>query len=168
MDEQNTSIEPTLTPEPTAPAVEQTAQTEATAEVTQAPPEPQTAQVPPNEPLADPVPEVTQSPSTQAPALPEPASQPLPMSAQAPVIVIQNRIKDFFAKAAAVIQERKRKKLDRILALFTKKTHITNDEVEKLLHVSDATATRYLSQLEKQGKIKQGAKTGKDVTYTKL
>ena len=30
------------------------------------------------------------------------------------------------------------------------KNKITNDEVEKLLHVSDATATRYLSALEKE------------------
>ena len=88
--------------------------------------------------------------------------------AQAPVIVVQNRIKDFFAKAAQAIQFRKQKKLTKIMTLFLKKTHITNDEVEKLLHVSDATATRYLSQLEKQGKIKQSAKTGKGVTYTKL
>ena len=44
---------------------------------------------------------------------------------------------------------------------------IGDDEVEKLLHVSDATATRYLSELEKEGKIKQVGKTGKAVTYIK-
>ncbi len=89
--------------------------------------------------------------------------------AQAPVIVIQqNRIKDFFAKAAQAIQFRKQKKLTKIMALFLKKNHITNDEVEKLLHVSDATATRYLSQLEKQGKLKQTGRTGKGVTYIKI
>ena len=179
MDEQNTSTEPVVTPtEPTTPAVEQTAQTEAVAEVTQATPETPTAQLPPNEPFADPASagggevtqsiggaEATQSPSTQAPAEPEPASMP----AQTPVIVIQqNRIKDFFAKAAQAIQFRKQKKLTKIMTLFLKKTHITNDEVEKLLHVSDATATRYLSQLEKQGKIKQSGKTGKGVTYIKI
>jgi predicted HTH transcriptional regulator len=52
--------------------------------------------------------------------------------------------------------------------LFAKQTNITNDEVEKYLHVSDATATRYLSILEKEGKIKQNGKTGKGVLYTKL
>ena len=35
-----------------------------------------------------------------------------------------------------------------------------NDEVEKFLYVSDATATRHLSQFEKKGKIKQNGKTG--------
>ena len=52
--------------------------------------------------------------------------------------------------------------------LFAKQTTITNNEVEKLLHVSDATATRYLSTLEKEGKIKQSGKTGKGVSYSKI
>ena len=45
---------------------------------------------------------------------------------------------------------------------------ITNDEVEKLLHVSDATATRYLQALEKENKIKQTGVTGKAVFYEKI
>ncbi len=59
----------------------------------------------------------------------------------------------FLTKARLVTQLRKQKKLAKIVGLLEKKNHITNDEVEKLLHVSGATATRYLSQLEKQGKI---------------
>jgi len=39
--------------------------------------------------------------------------------------------------------------------------------VENLLLVSDATATRYLDELEKEGKIKQVGKTGKGVFYEK-
>ena len=65
-------------------------------------------------------------------------------------------------------QEKKRKKIDAILDLFTEKQKITNDEVEKLLHVSDATATRYLETLEKEGKIKQVGKTGKHTHYKKI
>ena len=65
-------------------------------------------------------------------------------------------------------QEKKREKIDKILTLFSEKSQITNDEVEKLLHVSDATATRYLEQLEKEGKIKQVGKTGKGVMYEKI
>ena len=65
-------------------------------------------------------------------------------------------------------QEKKRKKIDAILDLFAKQTNLTNNEVEKLLHVSDATATRYLETLEKEGKIKQVGKTGKGVSYTKI
>ena len=64
--------------------------------------------------------------------------------------------------------EANEKKLDKIMTLFLKNSKITNDEVEKFLHVSDATATRYLSQLEKEGKIKQSGKTGKGVSYLKI
>jgi Fic family protein len=67
-----------------------------------------------------------------------------------------------------MIQFRKRKKLDKVMSLFLKHSKITNDEVEKFMHVSDATATRYLSQLEKEGKIKQTGKTGKSVFYSKI
>lgn len=44
---------------------------------------------------------------------------------------------------------------------------LTNDEVQKILRVSDATATRYLDELEKEGRIKQVGKTGSGVKYTK-
>lgn len=65
-------------------------------------------------------------------------------------------------------QEKKRKKIDEILNLFAERQTVNNDEVEKLLHVSDATATRYLETLEKEGKIKQIGKTGKSVRYEKI
>ncbi|MBU0999386.1 winged helix-turn-helix transcriptional regulator [Patescibacteria group bacterium] len=42
---------------------------------------------------------------------------------------------------------------------------ITNNDVEKLLGVSDATATRYLDELEKEGKIRQIGTTGQGVYY---
>ena len=45
---------------------------------------------------------------------------------------------------------------------------VTNDEVEKLLHVSDSTATRYLQALEKENKIKQTGSTGTGVFYEKI
>ena len=105
-------------------------------------PENQTAQIPVNEPF------------TPAPAQPQPTT-------------IVHTARDLLVKARATIQFRKTAKLEKIMATLQKKNHITNDEVEKLLHVSDATATRYLSALEKQGKIKQIGKTGKAVTYTK-
>ena len=43
-----------------------------------------------------------------------------------------------------------------------------NDEVEKLLHVSDATVARFLSQLEKENQIRQIGKTGHAVWYEKF
>ena len=75
---------------------------------------------------------------------------------------------ELLVMARNAIQFRKRKKLNKIMSLFLEKSKITNDEVEKLLHVSDATATRYLSQLEKEGKIKQSGKTGKGVSYSRI
>jgi len=44
---------------------------------------------------------------------------------------------------------------------------INNDSVQNLLGVSDATATRYLDELEKEGKIRQIGKIGKGVFYEK-
>ena len=81
--------------------------------------------------------------------------------------VFRNMMRELFAKAQTAIQVRKRKKLERIMASFEKKSSITNDEVEKLLHISDATATRYLEILKKENKIKQSGKTGKAVLYIK-
>jgi len=69
--------------------------------------------------------------------------------------------------AYATILLRREKKLMKILNLFAKQTEITNDEVEKLLHVSDATASRYLHELVKRGKVNQVGTTGRGVTYTK-
>ena len=105
-------------------------------------PEPETAQMGRNEPLGE--------------VKPEPKSQ------------TRNPVREILAKAQQVIQNKKRKKLESILNLFAKRTNITNDEVEKFLHVSDATATRYLSILEKENKIKQVGKTGKGVSYSRI
>ena len=114
-----------------------------------APTEPETAQIPESEPLA-------------------PAPQPsVPPATPAPATGVMHAARDLLVKARATIQFRKTAKLEKILTALQKKNHITNDEVEKLLHVSDATATRYLEALVKQGKIKKVGTTGKAVTYTK-
>jgi hypothetical protein len=73
--------------------------------------------------------------------------------------------RDYLLKAKEAISFRKKKKLDKILAEIGKKGTITNDEVEKLLHVSDKTAERYLSQLQKEQKIKTNGKKGKAREY---
>ena len=106
-----------------------------------------------------PAPEPPQA-ATSAPAIPAPASTSSPQATHA--------ARDLLVKARATIQDRKHKKLEKILEALTVKGKITNDEVEKLLHVSDATATRYLSALEKEGKIQQVGKTGKAVEYTRI
>ncbi len=45
---------------------------------------------------------------------------------------------------------------------------VTNDDIENLLGVSDATATRYLDELGKEGLIRQIGKTGRHVYYEKV
>ncbi|MDD4989598.1 MAG: hypothetical protein PHV42_04210 [Candidatus Pacebacteria bacterium] len=102
---------------------------------------------------------------------PESSPENEPNSAENPVasatVQTPNFLQELLQKANAVLRSRKRKKLDEVMTLFAKRTKITNDEVEKLLHVSDATATRYLSTLEREGKIVQAGKTGHSVFYTR-
>jgi|SRR3989344_1179276 len=45
---------------------------------------------------------------------------------------------------------------------------VTNDDIQKLLGVSDATATRYLETLEKEGLIRQVGGEGRGVYYEKI
>lgn len=50
-------------------------------------------------------------------------------------------------------QYKKEESKDKILELLKTKESIKNDDVEKLLGVSDSTATRYLDELEAEDKI---------------
>ena len=113
-------------------------------------PKPQTAQTPVNEPLEEP----ETSRKEQA--------KPVSVNSKSSLA------RQLLISARNAIQFRKRKKLDHVMSLFLQQSKITNDEVEKFLHVSDATATRYLSQLEKENKIKQVGKTGKGVSYSRI
>lgn len=117
--------------------------------------------------------EPTDEPKTEAESAPisEPAEAPEPKTAQTPPNEPNEKrsfARELLISARNAIQFRKRKKLDRVMSLFLQHSQITNDEVEKFLHVSDATATRYLSQLEKEGRIKQSGKTGKAVSYSRI
>ncbi len=56
---------------------------------------------------------------------------------------------------------------ERIMSLFSGQAKITNNDVEKELGVADATAERYLAELEKDGKIVQNGEAGRGVFYTK-
>ena len=123
----------------------------------------------------EPVPELVKEevkPEISEPVNPEQKQGPITESEQPKIIPViipsKNLARELLVKARSAIQSRKRKKLDKIMTLFAKQTKITNDEVEKFMHVSDATATRYLNTLEKENKIKQTGKTGKSVFYSKI
>ena len=62
-------------------------------------------------------------------------------------------VKSLLIKAQAKIQFNKQRKLEKLIQLARKKQIITNDDVQKLLYVSDATATRYLVKLVQQGRL---------------
>ncbi|MEK7227412.1 MAG: winged helix-turn-helix transcriptional regulator [Patescibacteria group bacterium] len=133
-------------------------------------PEPQPTEPTPTAQPVEPLePEPISEPEPIPEPTPEPVSvnpEPLPVILSGPLITKQDS-RSLLAKARDIIQFRKRKKLEKIMNLFLKKQSITNDEVEKLLHISDATATRYLDQLEREGKIqKQG--NGKYVSYVRI
>ena len=64
-------------------------------------------------------------------------------------------------------QNAKAEAKDKMLKLFNDKTEITNDDVQKLLSVSDATATNYLNELEQEGHITQIGQEGRGVKYTR-
>ena len=78
-----------------------------------------------------------------------------------------NFVQKLLIKARAKIQERKRKKLDKIMSLFETKTELSNSDVRKLLRTARRSAVRYLDILEKEQKITQIGNIGKGVRYTK-
>jgi predicted HTH transcriptional regulator len=61
--------------------------------------------------------------------------------------------------------KRKQENKQKILDFLQTNGKIANNDIEKLLKVSDATATRYLSELEKDQKIRQIGTTGNAVYY---
>jgi predicted HTH transcriptional regulator len=67
-------------------------------------------------------------------------------------------------KQAKEKEENKKKIMEFFDSVSDKR--ITNNDVEKLLGVSDATATRYLDELEKEGLARQAGEAGRSVYYT--
>jgi predicted HTH transcriptional regulator len=66
-----------------------------------------------------------------------------------------SRLRQLWQRFLESLKRRKVKRLEKILQLARKKGEITNDDVEKLLRVSDKTATRYLNELVREGKLKR-------------
>lgn len=89
----------------------------------------------------------------------QPVSAPAPLTPQAPQpqsLAQKDQtgfIRALLAKANAKLGLNRQKKLDNLMQLAQKKHTITNDDVQKLLRVSDATATRYLVKLVQQGRL---------------
>ena len=131
-------------------------------------PEPRLASESVSEPSASTT-ETTQAPEPAVESEPQPVLQPI--SAPEPQVVasvsLVSRARELLIKARGAIQFKKRKKLEKIMGLFLKKQSITNDDVQKLLYVSDATATRYLRQLETEGKVRRQGVPG-HASYSRI
>ena len=72
--------------------------------------------------------------------------------------------------ASALIEKQAKEKEEhkqKILEFANANDKITNNDIEKLLGVSDKTVQRYFNELEGEGKIKQTGETGRGVFYTK-
>ena len=63
--------------------------------------------------------------------------------------------------------KKKAENFEKIEKYIAGKDKFTNDDLEKLLGVSDTTIGRYLDELEHVGKIKQVGKAGRFVYYKK-
>lgn len=61
--------------------------------------------------------------------------------------------------------EAKKGALEKVFAEIQRKGTIRNDDVQALLGVSDATAERYLQELETERRIVQVGEAGKTVSY---
>lgn len=69
------------------------------------------------------------------------------------------------ARALSHGHTKREERLIRILEHVRTNTNVRNDEIAKLLHVSDRTATRYANILVVRGKLFRSGK-GRSVTYT--
>ena len=160
-------------PEP-AKSAEQPTQTEQTE--TPAPAEQKREETPAVEPPVEQMPPESPAPvdANLAAEPPSEIAEPLPTQQQPQVIekiIYQtppNFIQNLLIKARAKIQERKRKKLDKIMLLFELNSEISNSNIQNLLRTTKRSANRYLNILEKEGKITQVGKTGRGVKYVRI
>lgn len=67
--------------------------------------------------------------------------------------------------ANAISQQNKEEAKTKILSILSEQGEISNDMVEKIINVSDSTATRYLEELEQADKIVQIGREGQSVRY---
>lgn len=75
------------------------------------------------------------------------------------------------AEKASLIEkqaEEKRRNKEAILGLLETEGRLTNNHIEQMLGISDATATRYLEELEKGGFVRQVGTTGQHVYYERV
>lgn len=94
-----------------------------------------------------PLPETAEKAAVSSVATPATPATP----ATSAILPISARLGEAFE----ALRFRKKARLEKILQLAAKEGRIKNDDVEKLLKVSDSTAQRYLNQLVVQAKLRR-------------
>ncbi len=126
-------------------------------------------ETPVEEPKTEPASEIPETPQNPGPPKEETkqeekvSSSPEPESSKSPQ-PSQIDLDELRAKANKERQDRKQEHLSEVEKLAKSKP-INNDDVRELLHVSQSTATNYLEELTKQGKLKKSGKA-KATTYS--
>ena len=113
-------------------------------------------------PESEPAPERTSQPPISE-EVPAPLARDPGAAAGVPVSTVQPTttsssptvpaIADLPARGLAARRAREQAKLDKLLAFVREKGSVENDDVQKLLRISDATASRYVSKLVKNGSL---------------
>lgn len=78
---------------------------------------------------------------------------------------MRNKKASGIASHAQKQQTKKQSQKEKILQMIREKGKVTNDDIEKMLGVSDASVTNYLSELEREGNIEQIGERGRFVSY---
>lgn len=106
------------------------------------------------------------SPSSPPTAIPETIISPPPIAAPTPIPASsdQNIISRLLSNARAKIQARKQTRLAKIMTALNEKPS-SNKELCALIKKSRFTVNRLMNELEKQNKVRQIGKTGRNTRY---
>lgn len=75
-----------------------------------------------------------------------------------------SRVDDKFANAAMKRVDERDEKLHKVREFVERRGEVSNNDIEQEFSVSDATATRYMDALEKEGFVEQTGK-GRSIVY---
>ena len=148
MEDEPKPEEPAVTP----PETSESAATEMSASPPESPEAPRAASPP--APLEE----------AQAPPAPEPAPQEPEPRLETPAPPPLARSQDFREVIRQAKVRKHEARLEKLLAHVRERGRISNDEIQKLLRVSDATASRYAVELVRRGALRK-AGSGRAAYY---
>ena len=93
-------------------------------------------------------------------AIPEPTQQPPELKPDEVKKQLDEKVLELLKKANEKRKQNKEDNLNRLLDFAKEKKVITNNDARDFLHVSQSTATNYLSELMKSGKLKREGQRG--------